>query len=154
MVNRPKQIGTAAETATLRVALPYFPDAERRVLHGNADQGDIRLNRHWVVEVKGGKQTVQVGDKKLAGWVDELYTEIGHAGAQHGFLVLQRAGVGAPNAHRWWAYIALGELVILTSGRQLPPEIYDTMVRLELGELLAVLAVAGETDVVPNATAA
>ncbi len=154
MTNRPKQIGTAAETAVTRICLPYFPDAERRVLHGDADQGDIKLNRRWIVEVKGGKQTIQVGDKLLAKWVTELWTEIGHAGAEHGFLVLQRAGVGAPNAHRWWAYIPLGHLIdAMTGAYRAAPSVYDTMVRLELGQLLAVLASAGETDVVPDVAA-
>jgi len=88
MVNRPKQIGTAAETAVTRACLPYFPDAERRALHGDADQGDIKLNRDWIVEVKGGKQTIQVGDKQMTKWVNELWAEIGHSGAQYGFLVL------------------------------------------------------------------
>lgn len=149
MTNKPKAIGTAAESAVLKICLPYYPDAHRLVLAGQQDQGDIRLNRDWIVEVKGGAQTAQVGDKKLAGWVDELYAEIGHASADFGFLVLQRAGFGKPNADRWWAYISLGVLVSITATTTLPPDIYDVMVRLELGELLTVMHAAGITDARP-----
>jgi hypothetical protein len=151
MTNKPKNIGTAAETAVTRACLPFFPEAERRVLHGDADQGDIKLNRHWIVEVKGGKQTLQVGDKLMKKWTDEMWTEIGHAGARYGFLVLQRAGVGGPNEHRWWAFIPLGFLIELRNGDSLPGHAYDTMVRLELGKLLQILALTGETDALPDA---
>lgn len=151
MANRPKQIGTAAETAVLKIVKPYFPDAHRLVLVGQQDRGDIRLNRDWIVEVKGGKQTLQVGDKKLDGWTTELYNEIIHAGATSGFLVLQRAGFGAQNAHRWWAYISLGRLTEMHTGDQIHPDLYGLMVRLELGQLLTVMLLARQTDAVPDA---
>lgn len=42
MTNRPKAIGTAAETAVVRyLAAHGFPAAERRALHGATDLGDI-----------------------------------------------------------------------------------------------------------------
>jgi hypothetical protein len=151
MTNKPKAIGTAAESAVLKICLPYFPDAHRLVLAGQQDQGDIRLNRDWIVEVKGGAQTAQVGDKKLAGWVDELYAEIVHAGAANGFLVLQRAGFGKPNADRWWAYISLGCLVGMQTGEHIHSDIFDIMVRVELGQLLTVMLLARKTDAVPDA---
>lgn len=43
MTNRPKAIGTAAETAVVRyLAAHGFPAAERRALHGATDHGGAR----------------------------------------------------------------------------------------------------------------
>jgi hypothetical protein len=153
MVNRPKQIGTWGETGALRAILPYFPDATRIVQHGDKDQGDLHLNKAWMAEVKAGKQTVQVGPKLFDKWVSELWAEMAHSGRTLGFLVIQRHGYGQPNAHRWWAYIPLGLLnsVLNSDPSPMSSESYQTMVRMELCELLAILADAGETDAVPDA---
>ena len=55
MTNKPKAIGTFAETAVKNVLLPFFPDADRGAQTGNQDQGDIRHCGQFVFEVKGGK---------------------------------------------------------------------------------------------------
>jgi hypothetical protein len=154
MVNKSKGIGTMGERYTLRTCLPYYPKAHRLVLAGNKDQGDIRLNQEFIVEGKAGAQTRQFGDKTFIKWVSELYVEMGHSSARFGFLTIQRHGYGEANAHRWWSYIPLGQLTMLTTGCQLLPDVYDTMVRLELGELLNILAAHGHTDAVPDAAAA
>lgn len=150
MANRPKQIGTWGETHTLRYLKPYFPDAKRVVLHGNADEGDLQLNKDWVVEVKAGKQTMQVGPKKMQKWVDEMWTEIGHSGSKFGVLVLQRSGYGEKNVGKWWAYIALGHLLEVT-GTPCGGDVFDIMLRMELGELVQILVEANEVDAVPDA---
>ena len=55
MTNRPKAIGTAAETAVVRyLAAHGFPNAERRALHGATDLGDITGTPSLCWEVKGG----------------------------------------------------------------------------------------------------
>lgn len=146
MVNKPKAIGTAGETAVLRAILPYYPTAYRLVLAGSQDKGDIRANEDTIFEVKAGAQTKQIGDKKLAGWLAEAETERVHSRATFGFLITQRAGVGAPNALRWWAWTTLevlGELCGSESLRAAP-------VRLELGALLELLADTGFSDTRPE----
>lgn len=152
MVNRPKQIGTAAETAVLKIVKPYFPDAHRLVLAGKADQGDIRLNNRFILEVKGGKQAQQIGDVQLAKWMTEANVEAVHASVDWGILVTQRAGVGAPNAHRWWAWLTVGQITTFGSGygHALGP-VASAPVRLELGALLAILVETGMTDAIPDA---
>lgn len=150
MVNRPKQIGTAAETAVLKIVKPYFPDAHRLVLAGRADQGDIRLHDWAILEVKGGKQAQQIGDKLLESWLMEAEVEANHAGVRRGFLITQRAGYGAPNAHRWWVWTRLGTLLDLFS-RERREMIADTsVVRLELGDFLLALVEQGICQPVNN----
>lgn len=110
MVNRPKAIGTAGETAVRKYLLSLgfsALDAHRNVLKGSADEGDVWL-RHplglIVFEVKAGKAAKTASHGQVLRWMDETSTEQINA---HGFssvLVTQRAGVGAPNAGEWWAY--------------------------------------------------
>lgn len=117
MVNKPKNIGTAAETAVVKyLATHGFPDAERRTLKGVQDMGDITgLHRHLVVEVKGGEAAKSASDNQVIEWLRETERETIRAGAIYGILILQRRGVGAPNAGRWWAVLTAGTFVALSS---------------------------------------
>ena len=110
-MNRPKAIGTAAETATVRALRRLgFPHAERRALTGTLDQGDVTGCPGVVWEVKGGTAAKTASDGQVAEWLAETERERVNAGADIGVLVLQRAGVGAANADRWWAVIDLPRL--------------------------------------------
>lgn len=101
---RPKDIGTAAETAVVRALRRNgFPHAERRALHGNQDLGDITGTPGLVWEVKGGEAAKAASDGQVQLWLDETETERNNAGACYGILVLQRRGIGPANADRWWA---------------------------------------------------
>lgn len=145
MVNKPKQIGTFAETHTLKAILPYFPSAKRIVQHGSEDQGDIDTgdDARFVIEVKGGKQCQQIGDGKLAGWMQETEDERQKIGKEWGFLVTQRAGFGGPRARHWWAWANLSDLAVWAGGHYQPGRF--SPVRLELGVLLDMLADHGLT---------
>lgn len=147
MVNRPKQIGTFAETGVLNAILPYFPRAKRIVLHGSDDQGDIDCgdDADFMIEVKGGKQCVRISDRQLALWMDETDRERDELGKRWGFLVTQRTGYGKPNAHRWWAWVHLGDLASFTGGYY-PPGRF-AVVRMELRDLLDLLA---DHDLIPD----
>jgi hypothetical protein len=147
MVNKPKAIGTFAETSTLKAILPYFPDAKRITLHGRDDQGDIDTGDHadFLIEVKGGKQCQQIGDGKLAGWMLETAIETRNLGKRFGFLVTQRAGFGGPRALHWWAWVKVSDLATWTGGFYAPD--VDTVVRLELGALLELLS---DNDFLPD----
>lgn len=104
MTARPKDIGTAAETAVVRALRQHgFPHAERRALAGAYDLGDITGTPGIVWEVKGGNAAKTASDGQVEKWLDETECERRNAGATYGVLVLQRAGIGAANAHRWWA---------------------------------------------------
>lgn len=111
MVNRPKQIGTAAETAVRNylLSLGYSElEAHRNVMHGSADEGDVWL-RHpeeglIVFEVKAGKAAKTASHEQVKKWMAEAERECSHAAGRFAILVTQRAGVGAPRAGEWWAY--------------------------------------------------
>lgn len=141
MTSRPKQIGTSAESAVLRFLQLYFPQARREVLHGSVDHGDITGCGDFIFEVKAGKQTAQVGDAQLLAWMREARVEAENEGVTHGVLVLQRAGVGAPNAHRWWAFLDFADFAQLVGGYHFTEHIAP--VRLELGEFVQMLADRG-----------
>lgn len=105
MVNRPKNIGTAAETAVVRTARTHgFPHADRLTLTGALDRGDVGLCPGVILEIKGGEAARSASDHMITKWLNETDRERTNAGADIAFLVVQRRGVGAPNAHRWWAY--------------------------------------------------
>ncbi|MEU4234155.1 hypothetical protein AB0F17_58615 [Nonomuraea sp. NPDC026600] len=117
---RPKDIGTAAETAVVKALRRLgWPHAERRALTGALDQGDITGTPGVVWEVKGGKQTRSPSDEQIAAWMQETETERIHARANVGVLVLQRHGVGPDNAHRWWAYLQADDW-IAGAGHDIP----------------------------------
>lgn len=150
MTNRPKNIGTAAETAVVRAArLHGFPNADRLTLTGNKDRGDIGLCPGVILEVKGGAAAKDASDTDIERWLAETETERGHAGAEYAFLVTQRRGVGAPNAVRWWAWTRLSTLYSLThvpSGVADEPNLrtfWSAPIRMQLGDLFGILRGVG-----------
>lgn len=162
MTNRPKQIGTATETAVVRAARRLgFPHAERVVLHGSTDQGDVRLTPGLtagvIVEVKGGNRARDASDAQVWAWLLETERERVNARADVALLVTQRRGVGAPNADRWWAHFRMGDLARL---REYPVGFNladDAPVRMTLASALAQLRAAGyghPLEATPTADAA
>lgn len=146
MVNRPKNIGTAAETAVVNTCRRLgFPGAERRALHGATDLGDILLCPGVVLEVKGGAAAKDASDLDIERWLDETETEWTNANAEVAVLVVQRRGAGAPNAHRWWAWWRLGWLTT-TLGYDEPRNTEpwdDAPIRMRLDDALHVIRAAG-----------
>lgn len=143
-MNRPKAIGTAAETAVVRAARRLgFPGADRLALTGAMDRGDVGLCPGVIVEVKGGEAARSASDLDINRWLDETERERHNAGADIAFLVVQRRGVGAPNAHRWWAWWRLGWLPGPALGN---PATDRTPVRMQLGDALVLLRAAGYGD--------
>ena len=143
MVNKPKQLGTAAETAVTRHARTAgFPLAERRALAGGADLGDILLCPGVIVEVKAGKAAEQASDARIGAWLDETERERRNANADVAVLVTKRAGVGHTNAGRWWAHWRLTDLARLR-GYPTTLTVDDAPVRMTLDSALAQLRAGG-----------
>lgn len=123
MVNKPKAIGTAGESAVRNYLLSLgFSELEahRNVLKGSADEGDVWL-RHpelglIVFEVKAGKTAQTASHNQIKAWFEEALTEKTNAKGTYAVLVTKRAGVGAPRAGEWWAYFevhgAYGPLMV------------------------------------------
>lgn len=150
-MNKPKQIGTAAETAVVRVFQRRgWPDAKRHALHGSADIGDLNVSTKFVVEVKGGVAAKDASDAVIEAWLLETEQERKNAGAQFGVLVVQRRGVGPANAERWWAYLTLDVLSSLAQpsaegypAYALGSALANAPVRMLLRDALDLLRAAG-----------
>ncbi|TYB50263.1 hypothetical protein FXF51_56915 [Nonomuraea sp. PA05] len=145
---RPKDIGTAAETAVVRALRRLgFPHAERRALAGAQDLGDVTGTPGVVWEVKGGQQTKhpRPSDLTIVQWMLETEIERGHARADIGVLVVQRHGVGPANAHLWWAYLQADDW-ISGYGVNIP-------IRLLLADACTLLRVAGYGQPLPKEAA-
>lgn len=146
MVNKPKQIGTAGETAVVRWAQPRgFPGAERLALHGTLDEGDATLCPGVGVEVKSGKAAETASDALIASWLDEAEAERCNRRADVMLLVIKRKGKGAASAGQWWAILPGLTFTELASGRvgtiaNLPA------VRVTYDEALTLLRRAGYGD--------
>jgi hypothetical protein len=91
MTNPSKAKGTAFESSIVGYLRDTgWPYAERRALHGGADEGDVTGIPGVVVECKAGARS------DLSGWLRELAVEVGHAKADIGVLVVKRKGVADP----------------------------------------------------------
>jgi len=143
MVNKSKNIGTKSETAVTRAAQSRgFPMAERRALRGRNDVGDILLCPGVVLEVKGGDMARKASDALVSKWLVETERERVNAGAEHAFLVVQRAGVGPRNAHQWHAYWTAGGWARLL-GHEAPGALAGATIRTSLESSLAALRANG-----------
>lgn len=119
MSNRPKQRGTAAETAVTRWLRDNgFPWADRLTLTGINDRGDICLlpGLAVIAEVKNHATaaTGQPAPAQLTGWMAETEKERDNAKADHAALIVKRKGT--TDVGRWFAYVPLGHLVRLERG--------------------------------------
>ena len=142
-MSKAKAIGTRAETAVRNYLLSvgYTElEAHRNVLTGSDDQGDVWLRdeNHGLIvfELKGGNMAKNASYEQCLKWLDEAYKEKKNAGANFGFLVTQRAGVGYPRAGEWWAYANLGDLSNLRYGIGIAD---SSVVRLRLQDLVRII---------------
>jgi hypothetical protein len=72
------------ETRVVGYLQQWWPDAERRALHGNTDRGDVAGIPGLCAEIKACKTM------GLAGWVDEAVIEAGNCGPQVMPVVIHR----------------------------------------------------------------
>lgn len=156
-MNRPKQIGTSAETAVVRaIRTRGFPHAERRALAGALDLGDLTGTPGICWESKGGDAAKDASDGQIAAWMVETERERVNAGASIGVLVTQRRGVGAANAHRWWAWLPLWQVAELANGTDfyVHANARNIPVRMLLDDACTLLRAAGYGEPLPEAVAA
>ena len=107
-MNYYKAKGTFAETAVTKFLQENgWPQAERRILHGANDKGDILLTPEFMLEVKNQK-TYQFTE-----WMRETETERVNAGAKFGVLIVKPRGVGESRVGEWWACMPLNQMNLL-----------------------------------------
>jgi hypothetical protein len=103
MSSKSKQIGTRTETMVVNyLKANGFPDAERRVLHGTADLGDILVCKGVIAQVKGGLAAENASDARLRQWYADTQEQRSNANATHAFLVVKRSGHGVTKIGGWW----------------------------------------------------
>ena len=139
---RPKDIGTAGETAVVRFLRDNsFPNVERRALHGAVDLGDITGTPGLVWEVKAGEAAKTASDNQIAAWLDETEVERVNANAAFGFLIVARR---QKNVRDWWAVMFADALADLCGAASINPA--PVPVRLTLSGLVSLLDAAAWTD--------
>lgn len=114
-MNRPKQRGTAWETAIVR----YLQEvgvirAERRTLSGVHDRGDVAGIPSVVIEAKAERSF------DLSGWLDEVERERRNARAEIGVVWFKRRGRTSPGQ----GYVLMDGLTLiklLADGGHIPP---------------------------------
>jgi hypothetical protein len=145
---RPKDIGTATETAVVNYLREHgWPHAERRALAGTHDLGDIIGTPGICWEIKGGKAAETAGDGQVAGWLAETERERWNAQADFGVLVMKRKACGTASVGRWWAVMQASDLaVVVRLGAGFGPSacsVVATPVRLHLADAVTLLRAAG-----------
>lgn len=145
-MNKPKAIGTAAETGVRNYLLDrdYTKlEAHRNVLAGAADQGDVWL-RHpqlglIVFEVKAGNAAKTASYEQCERWYREARTERVNAAGAYAILVTVRAGYSPARAGAWNAWLDWATIEELT-GATPPVAIRDHLIRMPLSDLVTLLA--------------
>ena len=131
MPRKPRAIGTEAETATERFLRDNgFPGAERRVLRGRLDQGDIRVTAEIIAQVKAGEMAYHATDADIAAWLAETETQRLNAGADLAVLVVRRF---RRPPFRWHAWMTMSALHTLAYGYPCRPGVTDSPVMVLLG---------------------
>jgi hypothetical protein len=103
VVNKPKNKGTAAETAVNRFAQKNgFPGSVRNPLTGSKDCGDLMLCPQVIVEVKADKGL------DYPRFLRETQAERENAGAAVGICVVKPPGVAEGRMPRWWMLLDAG----------------------------------------------
>ena len=148
-MNKPKQIGTKAESAVVKYLVPNgFPQAERRALRGEHDAGDLAGTLGICWSVKGGDMARTASDLDIANWLSDLATQVVNANADVGVLVVQRKGVGPDNAGRWWAVMPAFQLAALVAEPIGAKEFDGFPVRMLLADAVTLLRAAGYGEAV------
>ena len=135
---RPKDIGTAAETAAKRFLQEAgFADCDRQPLRGSRDTGDLIVCREPLIiaEVKGGQQAERASAQMIGTWLEQAETEAVHAGADLAVLIVRR--FRRPVA-LWDAWMPLSDWVWLADkGRFASGAMRATPLRGSLGDWAA-----------------
>jgi hypothetical protein len=122
-----------------------FRYAERRVLKGTFDEGDITGCPGLVFQVKGGEKAKAAYDELITKWLADTEAQRVNARADLGILVVARRGYGPARAGSWWAVVPLGVAAHLNGpfnaiDHDGPP------VRMLLADVVELLRAAGYGD--------
>lgn len=146
MSSKGKIIGTKAESAVVKAARGRgFGQADRHVMKGAKDEGDVWLCPGVIIEVKGGEMARSASAGQIDRWMEEVEVELRNAKAQVGFLVTQTRGIGEANAHLWKAHMRVTDFLDLVESNQSPASPW-AVVTMTLDTMLRQLRIAGWGD--------
>jgi hypothetical protein len=148
MVNRPKQIGTAGETAVARFLQSAGIPAERKTLAGANDIGDLWSYTSGIVptpeivwEVKAGNTAAEASDALIEQWVGEAERECRAARGNYPFLVRKRRHKGAGSINQWWVHTrfsTLGRLARVATDFECLKD-HDPIITITVGDLVPII---------------
>ena len=95
MTSASKAKGSKAELDVVKWLKEWFPYVDRRLAGATLDKGDISGIPGVTIEIKNHAKM------DLAGWLEELSTEMGNDNAWTGVVVHKRRGKGSPA--EWYA---------------------------------------------------
>ena len=95
MTSASKAKGSKAELDVVKWLKEWFPYVDRRLAGATLDKGDISGIPGVTIEIKNHAKM------DLAGWLEELSTEMGNDNAWTGVVVHKRRGRGSPA--EWYA---------------------------------------------------
>ena len=109
MSNPQRRKGTAAEAAVVAHLRNWWPDAERRALHGSQDLGDVILPRNidLTIEIKNQRTY------NFPAWFKQMQDEQINAKTNRGLLIVKPNGVGVSQIGNWWAVMSLDQAIEL-----------------------------------------
>jgi hypothetical protein len=145
MVNRPKAIGTQFETDLARYLQSNgFPDAERKVLHGRYDIGDVASQEYNVAfEAKAGQAAVHASESLLQKWMEEADVERRNGGWHYTPLVVKTPGVGNTKFGQTRTFWYLSDLMVLRGYPEDIAALPDATVQMSLASTVAQLRARG-----------
>lgn len=122
MVNKPKRMGTFAESAVAAFLIENgWPYAERRALQGLLDKGDIAGTPGLCWEVKSCSRA----NVPYSTYLRECEIERVNASAQFGITVVKTAGMGVTRIGQWLAVMYFDDLIRLDSAWDLTIAVKD-----------------------------
>jgi hypothetical protein len=139
-----RQKGAVAERTLAKYLKTWWPESERAVVTGfrttdraSADTGDIR-GTPFVWQLKYRQYMT---DREIRDAMAETQEQTQAAGAVMGFLIQRRPGKADPG--KWWAWLPACDLVFLAVEGTFRGPLATTPIRVELGDLMALLVRAG-----------
>lgn len=144
MTNRPKQIGTATESAVVALLKARgFHTADRIILHGANDHGDVDLvpgTKKWMLEVKGGKAAESASIAQISEWLAETRREKDNGGYENAALVVKRKGFGKDRAYNWYVYMELHDFTRLFHKKTVHP-LVTFPISMQLGPFITLVRI-------------
>jgi hypothetical protein len=127
-MGKSKAIGTQGETDVVNYLKMWWNAADRRILAGEHDRGDITGVSGVCMQVKAGRAAERAGYKAIRDWLAETEEQARNCDIREPggnfhipVLVVKRAGKGAKSVGQWRAILPGWAVVRLLAGEHQAP---------------------------------